>query len=112
MAIIDDRGREILSGEPVAHKVGRKVESHEDMMRRLIREELSRQAVDDGNESFEEANDFDVGEDYDPSSPYEMSIEQEFGPIGEPEDAPLPSPTPDSSDVPVAPSEAPEEPQS
>lgn len=39
-------------------------------IRRMVREEMSRAAQDEGFETFEEADDFDVG-DFDPSSPYE-----------------------------------------
>jgi len=35
-------------------------------MKRFIREEISKQAVDNEAESFEEANDFDIGEDETP----------------------------------------------
>lgn len=42
-----------------------------DEMMRFIRAEMSRQAEDTGQETFEEANDFDVGED-EWTSPYEL----------------------------------------
>lgn len=49
----------------------------EDQMRRYIRSEVSRMAEQDGEESFEEADDFDVGDDFDPSSPYEQDFDTE-----------------------------------
>lgn len=45
--------------------------SRADQMRRFIRQELSRKAVDDGQESFEEADDFDLPDGEPWMSPYE-----------------------------------------
>lgn len=59
----DDQGRELPDPKPVALPLGAKrPESITEQIRRLIRGEMSRQAVEEGNESFEEANDFDVDE--------------------------------------------------
>lgn len=56
----------------------KRVESQADKMRRIIREEMSRAAEDSGMESFEEADDFAIEDDYDPRSPYEQTLEQEL----------------------------------
>lgn len=69
---LDEKGREIVSDKPV--EVPLKLKSRDtqtDFIRDMIRRELSRRAADDGMESFEEADDFEVGDDFDPTSPYE-----------------------------------------
>lgn len=48
--------------------------SLQDQMRKYVRNHLNNHAVQNGMETFEEANDFDVG-DPDPASPHEL----EFG---------------------------------
>lgn len=60
----DERGRELPDATPVALPLGAKrPESLTQQIRRMIRTEMSGQAAADGNETFEEANDFDVQED-------------------------------------------------
>lgn len=50
----------------------KKPDSLAEQVRRLIRSEQLRQAaLSAGHETFEEADDFEVGDDYDPRSPYE-----------------------------------------
>lgn len=46
-------------------------------VRALVQGILSAQAEEQGFESWEEANDFDIGDDYDPHSPWEYSIDDE-----------------------------------
>lgn len=59
----DKQGRELPDDTPVAIPLGAKrPESLTEMMRRMIREDMSRAALDSGAESFDEANDFDVEE--------------------------------------------------
>lgn len=50
-----------------------KAPSMDEKLRQMVRQELSRHAGDVGAETFEEADDFDVGDDdeFDPFSPYE-----------------------------------------
>lgn len=69
----DTFGREIPDPTPmeVPHDWKRPLSLHEEI-RRFVRSELSRQAEAQGEESFEEADDFDVDEDPDPLSPYEI----------------------------------------
>lgn len=73
MAKHDEFGREIPDPTPVAVPAGwsRPVPLQQ-QIQAMIRTELSRKAVEDGQESFEEADDFDVDEEPDPLSPYEM----------------------------------------
>lgn len=40
-------------------------------------QQASRMAADEGFESLEEANDFNIGDDYEPESPYEFGPEDE-----------------------------------
>lgn len=55
-------------------------ESLEERMRRMIRDEMSYQAEQQGMESFEEADDFDVDDEGDPVSMYEIPWEPAFEP--------------------------------
>lgn len=47
-------------------------QSRTDQIRSFIRQELSRQALDQGHETFEEADDFEIDEEDSPLSPYEL----------------------------------------
>lgn len=87
MAKYDELGREIPDSRPMAMPAGMRVpESLAETMRRLIRVEMSRQAVESGQESFEEADDFDVddGEAL-MATPYELLPVQEERGFREPE---------------------------
>jgi len=68
---------EKLDPTPVALPVGmKKPESIAEMVQRLVRSsELRRYAESKGAETFEEAEDFDVGDDIDPSTPYELEFD-------------------------------------
>lgn len=72
----DRQGREIPDPVPIAVPAGlKRPESLTEQIRRLIRVDMSQQAQDNGEESFEEANDFDI-DDEDPEatfSKYEIS---------------------------------------
>lgn len=73
----NERGEEIPDPTKPAVPLGfKKPESLTEQIRRLIRSEaFAREAERRGHETFEEADDFDVGEDYDPRSPYEEIFE-------------------------------------
>ena len=73
----DDQGRELMDPTPVAPPIGyRKSPSITEQIRNMIRSErLREEAEEQGYESFEDADDFDVGDDYDPKSPYEEIFE-------------------------------------
>lgn len=65
---------------PVAPPAGyRKQPSMIDEIRRQVHQ-VSKEMDDLGFETFEEANDFDVGDDYDPTSPHEIDDEAEVPP--------------------------------
>lgn len=73
MARLTPEGREVVDGRPMAPPVGyKRSPSLMEQVRAMVRSEhLAREVARAGAETFEEANDFDVGDDYDPSSPYE-----------------------------------------
>lgn len=72
----DQYGREIPDPRPVELPTGLKVRpSLQEEIRRYIRAEMSNHARDQGWESFEEANDFDIDDDIDAmieQSPYAL----------------------------------------
>lgn len=72
---LDGEGREIPNPVPMSPPVGYvKRESIADQIRAAIRA-ASLEAAQAGAETEEEANDFDVGEDFDPESPYEHDFD-------------------------------------
>lgn len=88
MAKLNDKGHEILDNTPVAIPVGwKRPESLQEQMRRMIRTELSQAAANEGFETFEESEDFDVEDDApDPQSQWEIQYEpNEPNPASEPD---------------------------
>lgn len=74
----DDRGRELPDDTPVAMPVGfGRPPSMREMIQRYVREEISQVASATGRETFEESDDFEVGDDFDPTSPWELKADQE-----------------------------------
>lgn len=71
-------GREVLDSRPMAPPIGyKKQPSLAEQMREMIRgEALRRAALEQGFETFEESDDFDIPDDpVDPSTPYELEFE-------------------------------------
>lgn len=70
-------GAEILDPRPMQPSIRhQRAPSMFDIVRDAVRSErLRREAEESGFETFEEADDFDVGDDYDPRSPYEEHFE-------------------------------------
>lgn len=70
-------GREFPDPTPMAPPVGfiKQPTLAETMRQMIAGEALRRHAREAGAETFEEADDFEVGEDYDPTSPYEETFE-------------------------------------
>lgn len=102
---LDARGRELPDPVPCAPPVGyRDGPSLADFVQRMIRQEVSRIAEDAAYESFEEAEDFDTGEDdIDPLTPYEQVFDPRSpGGAGGPPPAQAPS-APPSAVAPAAP---------
>jgi len=72
---LDAEGRELPNPTPVAPPVGYKRQpTIAEQMRQMIRQ-ASYEASQMGAETEAEANDFDVGEDMEPDSPYENDFE-------------------------------------
>lgn len=79
-ARLSPRGREVCNPMPVEMPVKmRKPEGLHEQIKRILRIELSRQVSDQGAESFEEANDFNVDDGFEtePYSPY-VALEEEY----------------------------------
>lgn len=74
------RGREYVDPTPVEWPLGVRVpESLEQKIARMVRTSVSQAAMRDGKESFEEADDFDVGDPEElPSSMHELDDDQEL----------------------------------
>lgn len=74
---LDPQGREVPDPTPMAPPIGyKRTPSLAEQIREMVRSErLAMEAAAAGFESFEEADDFEVGDDFDPSSPYEEQFE-------------------------------------
>lgn len=70
-------GMEVPSSIPMAPPVGyTRQPTLAERIRQMVRSEHVRlAAIQAGQETFEEADDFDVGDDYDPASPYEETFD-------------------------------------
>lgn len=56
----------------------------QEQIRSMVRSErLAQEALANGFETFEDADDFDVGDDYDPRSPHELVFDPELGEISQ-----------------------------
>lgn len=88
---LDKYGREMPSPVPIAPPIGYKKSPSlaEQIRAMVISEKLKMEAIAAGQETFEEADDFDVDDDFDPSSPYEVN----FDPPLPTTQNPSPSPT-------------------
>nr|QJB20079.1 MAG: hypothetical protein [Microvirus sp.] len=91
MPRLDNYGSEVPDPQPIAVNVKvKRLMNDSDRMRTIIRQELSRAAQEEGAESFEEADDFNVDDEYDPTSPYELVLDSDlegdnYGNQGRPE---------------------------
>lgn len=72
-----DQDGELMDPTPMAPPIGyKKSPSITEQIRSMIRgERLRQEAEAEGYESFEEADDFEIGDDFDPTSPYEEVFE-------------------------------------
>lgn len=102
MPSLNAKGQEVLDQTPIARPVGfQRPPTMQEMIRMYVRRELSAAAAAEGHETFEEADDLDVGEDYDPSSPWELSADQEEAQfVSHPVETPV-APTPKSGSAPI-----------
>lgn len=78
---LDENGHEKLDNTPVELPLGfQHPETLEDRIKRLVRTSVSAQAQTDGEETFEEADDFDIpDDDSDPVTPYELDFDPALG---------------------------------
>lgn len=79
---MDEKGREVPDPQPVAIPAGfKRPETLAEQVRRLVRsEKLAQDAADQGFETFEESEDFEIDDDmFDPSSPYEEVFDPVLG---------------------------------
>lgn len=74
---LDEKGREIVSPLPMEPPVGyRKQPSMVEIIREQIRSaQLAQWAEQQGYETFEEADDFEIGDDFEPHSPWENDFD-------------------------------------
>lgn len=98
----DEFGREVANQDRLALPAGwDRPLSLAEQIKRMVRTELSRQAVDGGMESFEEADDFDIpDEEGDFVSPYEvveMAPEGVSGPDPDPPTGPAEKTAPEAA---------------
>lgn len=79
---LDEHGHERPDPTPVAPPVGhnRQPSLAEQIRSMVVSERLKQEAAAAGAETFEEADDFEVGDDYDPTSPYEEVFEPPLPP--------------------------------
>jgi len=84
-------GKEYPDPTPVAPPLGfiKQPTLAETMRQMIAGEALRRHARESGLETFEEADDFNVGDDYDPTSPYEETFEPPIQPTPEETYTPL-----------------------
>lgn len=77
---LDPDGHEIPDGKPLTLPSGfRRPETLAEQVQRLVRTHVSMEAARTGRESFEESEDFDVGDDEAPSTPYEEQFDPVLG---------------------------------
>ena len=67
---IDENYHEVPCPQPEEIVVSKRPPSLKEQIKRLVRVELSQQMDEQGAETFEEANDFDIPEETDPLSRY------------------------------------------
>lgn len=77
---LNPSGHEIPDSVPLATSLGaRRARSIRDNVVDILRSEKWREAMEaNGEETFEEADDFDIDDDFDPSTPYEEFFEGEY----------------------------------
>lgn len=71
-------GYEVPDSQPLFVEGVKRPENITDQIRRMIRTETSLAAQMSGHETFEEADDFEIGDDFEPHSPYENDFDPDF----------------------------------
>jgi len=118
-AYLNKDGKEVGNPKPMVLPVGmQRPASLQEQIERVVRQKMSQKQIDEGIETFEEANDFDVTDEFELAelkSNYDL-LEDEY-PVYEPENPPPssepatePEPTPQPADSPpIPPAENPPE---
>lgn len=79
-ARLDENGHEIPDPTPLGIPSGfKRPETLAAQVQRLVQGSLSRHAELQGNESWEEANDFNVDDEFDPTTPFEEFFDPVIG---------------------------------
>lgn len=77
---LDENGHEVGDPTPIAMPAGfKRPETLAEQVQRLVRTTISTEAAAQGDETFDEADDFDVDDEVDPSSPYEAFFDPVLG---------------------------------
>lgn len=80
VARLDENGWEILDPAPLAIPGNVRIpETLAQTVQRLVRTSVSAYAASRGAETFEEAEDFDVDDEFDPTTPYEVFFDHVLG---------------------------------
>lgn len=80
VAALDENGHEVPDPRPMSIPSGfKRPESLAEQVQRLVARGISDYAAARGGESWEEANDFEVDDDFDPSTPYEEFFDPVLG---------------------------------
>lgn len=84
MAVFNDRGEELLDDRPMSAAVGfKRPPSLADLVKSLIRnEQVQRDFETHGIETFDDADNFNTGEDMDMTSPWEENFDPLYPHIG------------------------------
>lgn len=80
MRRLDENGHEVPDPRPMTIPSGfKRPETLAEQVQRLVRTSISAYAAAQGKETFEEAEDFDIGDEADPSTPYETFFDPVLG---------------------------------
>ena len=77
---INKDGTEKLCNKPMSVPIGfKQPPTLQQQIKQMIRsEKLQMAAMEAGHETFEESEDFDIGDDYDPTAPYELGFDSDL----------------------------------
>lgn len=79
---LDEFGHEVPDPTPLRIPSGfRRPETLQEQVARLVRGSISREAADAGFETFEESEDFDVDDEFDPRTPFEVVFDPILGEV-------------------------------
>lgn len=84
---LDEHGHEVPDPTPLVLPSGfRRPETLAEQVARLVRGAMSRRAEEEGFETFEDSEDFDVDDDFDPRTPFEEVFDPMLGRAVTPEE--------------------------